>query len=210
VAGQLPERVLLHERAARTLAAAGDPALAAEIAGHRQAAGHPAKELTARLAAAGAAERVVGYAPAAARRHRRGRPAPGRLLPGARCARGRAAADGGGAAAVPPGSALIRSRRCPAHLRQRLPAVRRRASGQRPPVLNKALEIAEAAHATAVVPRILAAAALAAFVGGQVEDGFAALEGGTSPGLDAADQAGLQSWDVAAVLAANAAEALLA
>ena len=44
----------------------------------------------------------------------------------------RAAADGGGAAAVRAGSAVIRSRRRPARLRQHLPAVRRGAgSGQR-------------------------------------------------------------------------------
>jgi len=38
-------------------------------------------------------------------------------------------------------------------------------------VLNNALEIVEAAHSTAVVPRILAAVACIAFVGGQVEHG---------------------------------------
>jgi DNA-binding CsgD family transcriptional regulator/tetratricopeptide (TPR) repeat protein len=64
--GLLPgERTALHERAARALAAAGDPALAAEVAGHWEAAGRPAEELTARVAAAGAAERVFGYAQAA-------------------------------------------------------------------------------------------------------------------------------------------------
>ena len=66
-AGLLPgERAVLHERAARALASAGDPALAAEVAGHWQAAGRPAEELPARVAAAGAAERVFGYAQAAA------------------------------------------------------------------------------------------------------------------------------------------------
>ena len=56
-AGLLPgERAVLHERAARALA--GDPALAAEVAGHWQAAGRPAEELPARVAAAEAAERV--------------------------------------------------------------------------------------------------------------------------------------------------------
>jgi hypothetical protein len=59
------ERAVLHERAARALAEAGDPGLAAEVAGHWQAAGRPAEELPARLAAAGAAERVFGYAQAA-------------------------------------------------------------------------------------------------------------------------------------------------
>ena len=64
-AGLLPgERVMLHERAARALA--GNHALAAEAAGHWQAAGRPAEELPARVAAAGAAERVFGYAEAAA------------------------------------------------------------------------------------------------------------------------------------------------
>jgi DNA-binding CsgD family transcriptional regulator/tetratricopeptide (TPR) repeat protein len=58
------ERATLHERTA--LALAGDPALAAEAAGHWQAAGRPAEELPARLAAARAAERVFGYAQAAA------------------------------------------------------------------------------------------------------------------------------------------------
>jgi len=42
--------------------AAGDEALAAEVAGHWQAAGNPAGELPARLAAGAAAERVFGYA----------------------------------------------------------------------------------------------------------------------------------------------------
>ena len=66
-AGLLPgERAVLHERAARALAATGDPALAAEVAGHWQAAGRPAEELPARVAAAEAAERVCGYAQAAA------------------------------------------------------------------------------------------------------------------------------------------------
>jgi DNA-binding CsgD family transcriptional regulator len=65
-AGLLPgERTVLHERTARALAAAGDPALTAEVAGHWQAAGRPAEELSSRVAAAGAAERVFGYAQAA-------------------------------------------------------------------------------------------------------------------------------------------------
>jgi len=72
VAGALlpGERAVLHERAARALAAAGDPALAAELAGHWQAARRPAEELTARVAAAEAAEQVFGYAEAAAHRQR--------------------------------------------------------------------------------------------------------------------------------------------
>ncbi|HEV3293976.1 MAG TPA: AAA family ATPase, partial [Streptosporangiaceae bacterium] len=64
--GLLPgERAALHERIARALAAAGDPALAAEVAGHWQAASRPAEELSARVAAARAAERLFGYAEAA-------------------------------------------------------------------------------------------------------------------------------------------------
>ena len=65
-AGLLPgERAALHERTARALAAAGGDALAAEAAGHWQAAGRPAGELPARMTAAAAAERVFGYAQAA-------------------------------------------------------------------------------------------------------------------------------------------------
>ena len=59
------ERAMLHERTARALAAAGGEALAGETAGHWQAAGRPAEELPARVAAAAAAERVFGYAEAA-------------------------------------------------------------------------------------------------------------------------------------------------
>jgi hypothetical protein len=60
------ERVVLHERTARLLAAAVDDVLAAEAASHWGAAGRAAEELPARLLAAGAAERVFGYAEAAA------------------------------------------------------------------------------------------------------------------------------------------------
>jgi DNA-binding CsgD family transcriptional regulator/tetratricopeptide (TPR) repeat protein len=66
-AGLLPgERVALHERTARVLAAGHGDTLAAEIAGHWAAAGRAAEELPARVAAATAAERVFGYAEAAA------------------------------------------------------------------------------------------------------------------------------------------------
>ena len=57
---------ILHERCAEALQAAGDEALAAEVAGHWAAASHPEHELSARVAAATAAERVFGYAEAAA------------------------------------------------------------------------------------------------------------------------------------------------
>jgi DNA-binding CsgD family transcriptional regulator/tetratricopeptide (TPR) repeat protein len=66
-AGLLPgERLMLHERTARALEAVGQDALAAEAASHWAAAGRPAEELRARIAAAQAAERVFGYAEAAA------------------------------------------------------------------------------------------------------------------------------------------------
>jgi tetratricopeptide (TPR) repeat protein len=66
-ADMLPgERVALHERTARLLEAAGDDSLAAEAASHWAAAGRGAEDLPARVAAAGAAERVFGYAEAAA------------------------------------------------------------------------------------------------------------------------------------------------
>src|SRR6516165_3572145 len=65
-AGLLPgERAALHERTARALAQTGDPGLSADVAGHWQAAGDPARELPVRVAAARAAERVFGYAQAA-------------------------------------------------------------------------------------------------------------------------------------------------
>ena len=112
--------------------------------------------------------------------------------------------------------------------------------------LHRALEVAEAAGATALIPRILSAIAGGALMLGQVKEGFAALERGwalaratqdrpalvwlavnesdallklaqfhhaadvASRGLDTARQAGLQSWELATILAANAAEALLA
>src|SRR5215469_15664273 len=114
------------------------------------------------------------------------------------------------------------------------------------PALDRALEIAEAAGATALIPRILSVMAYAAFMGGHLESGFAILERGwalaraaqdgpslvwlavnesddllklarfqravevASRGREDARQAGLQSWETATVLTANAAEALLA
>jgi DNA-binding CsgD family transcriptional regulator/tetratricopeptide (TPR) repeat protein len=67
VAAQLlpGERVALHERVAGALQAAGDDTFAAEAAGHWAAAGRVAEELPARVHAAEAAERVLGYAEAA-------------------------------------------------------------------------------------------------------------------------------------------------
>ena len=66
-AGLLPgERVVLHERTARLLEEMGGDALTAEAASHWAEAGRPSEELSARLLAAVAAERMFGYAEAAA------------------------------------------------------------------------------------------------------------------------------------------------
>ena len=114
------------------------------------------------------------------------------------------------------------------------------------PALDRALEIAEAAGATALIPRILSVMAYTAFMRGHLENGFAILERAwalaraaqdgpslvwlavnesddllklarfqraaevASRGLDDARRAGLQSWETATILTANAAEALLA
>ena len=302
--GLLPgERAVLHERAARALA--GDPALAAEVAGHWQAAGRPAEELQARVAAAEAAERVFGYAQAAA--HWQRAVELGQAQPDAAAAAGidvprlsvraidaffragdsvRAGLaaeeayrrfvgqpDPATAAVVCHRAAYFRANDAPA-AGQPLMEEALRLFEQAPPsfdhadalldyatifllfaggrlqasrtALNRALEIAEAAGATALIPRVLASLAAVAFVRGQVEEGFAALERGwalaraardgpalvwlavnesdallklarfqraadvASHGLDDARQAGLQSWEMAGVVAANAAEALLA
>jgi DNA-binding NarL/FixJ family response regulator len=79
------ERAVLHERTAVTLESTGDENLAAEAAGHWLAAGRPDRELTARVTAGRAAERVFGYAQAAAHFQRaialcRDRPDLGHLL----------------------------------------------------------------------------------------------------------------------------------
>ena len=303
-AGLLPgERAVLHERAARALA--GDPALAAEVAGHWQAAGRPAEELPARVTAAGAAERVFGYAQAAVHWQRASE--LGQAQPDAAASAGvdvprlsvraidaflhcgdrvRAGlvaeeayrrfsghADPAIAAVVCHRAAVVRAKDAPAAA---LPLMEEalRLFGQAPPssdhadalldyatifllygeerlqagrtALDRALEIAEAAGATALIPRTLSVIAFTAFVRGQVAEGFAALERGwviaraaqdgpglvwlalnesgallrlgqfqraaevASRGLDDARQAGLQSWDLASRLAAQAAEALLA
>ena len=305
-AGLLPgERAVLHERAARALASAGDPALAAEVAGHWQAAGRPAEEFPARVAAAEAAERVFGYAQAAA--HWQRAIELGLAQPDAATAAGidsprlsvraidaffragdsvRAGLvaeeayrrfaghpDPGTAAVVRHRAAYFRANDAPAN---GLPLMEEalRLFEQAPPsfdhadalldyasifllfaegrvqasvaALDRALEIAEAAGATALIPRILPVIAEGAFVRGQVEEGFAALERGWAlaraaqdgpalvrlainesdallklaqlqnaadvalRGLDIARQAGLEAWEMAGVVAANAAEALLA
>ena len=301
--GLLPgERAVLHERTARALAA--DPALAAEAAGHWQAAGRPAEELPARAAAAKAAERVFGYAEAAAHRQRAIELC--QACPEVAAAAGidvpqlyvRAvdalfhAGDSERAGAVAeeayrrfaghpdPATAAVARHRA-AYFRTddtaaagRLMEEALRLFEQVPPssdhadalldyaiifllyverrpraslaALHRALEIAETAGATAMIPRILSVTAFCTFVRGQVEEGFAILERGWAlarasgdgpalvwlavneshsllnlaryqraaevalAALDAARQAGLESWEYATILAANAAEALVA
>ena len=237
-AGLLPgERVMLHERTARALAAAGGEALAGETAGHWQAAGRPAEELPARIAAAAAAERVFGYAEAAGHWQR-----AVELWPDVPDTAGTAgidlprvyvraidalvlSGDGGRAGAVAeeayrryggdpdPAIAAVACHRA-AFCRSfdtsadGLPLIEEalRLYGQAPPsadhaeallhyantflrsvegrvetgvpVLNRALAMAEAAGATALVPRILAVLAGEAFLCGRVEEGLAVLERG--------------------------------
>jgi DNA-binding CsgD family transcriptional regulator len=60
------ERLVLHARIAEALEMAGEQALVAEAAGHWAAAGRDAEELPLRVRAAEAAERVFGFAEAAA------------------------------------------------------------------------------------------------------------------------------------------------
>jgi DNA-binding CsgD family transcriptional regulator len=298
----LGERAMLHERTARALAA--DPALAAEAAGHWQAVGQPAEELPARAAAAKAAERVFGYAEAAA--HRLRAIELYQAYPEVAAAAGidvprlymRAvdalfhAGDSERAGVVaeeayhrfaghpdPATAAIVRHRA--AYFRtddtaaaDRLMVEALRLFERAPPsfdhanalldyattfllyvnrqpqaslaALHRALEIAETAGATAMIPRILSVIAFCTFVRGQIQEGFAILERGwalaraardgpslvwlavnesysllklaryeraaevASRGLDAARRAGLECWEYATILAANAAEALVA
>ena len=235
-AGLLPgERAVLHERAARALA--GDPALAAEVAGHWQAAGRPAEELPARVAAAEAAERVFGYAQAAV--HWQRAIELGQAQPEAAAAAGidvprlsvraidafyragdsvRAALvareayrrfashpDPATAAIVCHRAALFQDKDVAAaglplmeealRLFEQAPPSFEHADAllvyanafllhleERPEAshaaLDRALEIAEAAGATALIPRALSRIAAVAFLDGQVEEGFAALDRG--------------------------------
>ena len=71
------------------------------------------------------------------------------------------------------------------------------------PALNRALEIAEAAGATALIPRVLASLAIDAFLRGQVEEGFAFLERGWAIARAADDAVALVR------LAVNESDALL-
>jgi DNA-binding CsgD family transcriptional regulator/tetratricopeptide (TPR) repeat protein len=240
------DRVELHERAARALEAAGGGTLAAEAAGHWRAAGRPAEELPARIAAAGAAERVFGYAEAAAHWQRaielsRAQPAAagtvGLDLPGlylravdaldlsgdgvragvvAEEAYRRFAAhpDPALAAVVCHRAAYFRAIDDPAaglplieealRLFEQAPPSPGQAqawldygwifsfhAGIRPgeclPALNRALEIADAAGATALAPRVLAALAANVLWRGEVAEGLAFLERGWALARSAGD-----------------------
>jgi DNA-binding CsgD family transcriptional regulator/tetratricopeptide (TPR) repeat protein len=231
------ERAVLHERTARALAAAGGGALAGEAAGHWQAAGRAAEELPPRVAAAAAAERVFGYAQAAAHWQRalelwpevpdaavvaridlaqvyvRGIDALFLSGDGARAAVVAEEAyrrfadhhDPAIAAAVCHRAAFCRSFAAPgtglplieealqryeqappsadhvdalmlyAHTFLRFTEQQVEASV---PVLNRALEMAEAAGATALLPRILATVADSQFWQGNIDEGFALLARG--------------------------------
>src|SRR5215472_17003629 len=238
-AGLLPgERAALHERTARALAEAGDRGLPAEVAGHWQAAGDPARELPVRVAAARAAERVFGYAQAAVHWQRAielGQEQPDAVATVAGIEVPRLyvraidalymSGDSEGAAAVAeeayrrfaghpdPATAAVICH-CAAYYRAieapdaGLPLMEEalRLFEQAPPsfdhadalldyantflqfvegrveasvpALNRALEIADAAGATKLIPRILSVIALGAFVRGEVEDGFASIQRG--------------------------------
>jgi DNA-binding CsgD family transcriptional regulator/tetratricopeptide (TPR) repeat protein len=260
--GLLPgERAALHERTARALAAAGDQALAAEMAGHWQAAGRPGEELTARTAAAEAAERVFGYAEAAVHWQRAIELAQAR--PGAAEAAGTDVLglclhaidtlewSGNGAAARevakeayrrfaaspdPATAAIVRHRAAVYRaietqgaglplieealwlFEQTQPSAEhakawldyayalRSGEGRRAeyvPALQRALEIAEAAAATALIPRILTGLAAEALRHGQPGDGLAFLDRGRTLAQEANDAMALLD------LAINESDALL-
>jgi DNA-binding CsgD family transcriptional regulator len=244
------ERAALHERTARTLAAAGNQELAAEVAVHWQAAGRPAEELPARIAAAKAAERVFGYTEAAAHWERAIELC--QVLPGAGETAGvglpqlylRAigAAERSGdtwhagvlaeeayqrfAGHPDPATAAVICQRA-GYLRglhdpdAGLPLVERalelfelgppsaeqaeallqyanifllhargRLEDSRA-ALTRALQIAEAAGATAVIPRILSFLSNNACIRGQLEEGFAAIARGRAVAEAAGDDAAL-------------------
>jgi DNA-binding CsgD family transcriptional regulator/tetratricopeptide (TPR) repeat protein len=262
VAGALlaGERLHLHERTAQALA--GDPARAAEVAGHWQAAGRPAEELPARVAAAQAAERVFGHAQAAAHWQRaielsQAQPdlaatagidlprlyvqaVDALYLAGDSQRAGVLAqeayrhfashVDPATAAVVHHRAAFFRTLEAPA---TGLPLMQEalRLFELTPPsydhahalldyaaffvqyveerlqanldALNRALQIAEAAGATALIPRTVSTIAYQAFMRGQVEEGFAALERGRASTREARDSPALV-W-----LAGNESDALL-
>jgi ATP/maltotriose-dependent transcriptional regulator MalT len=241
--GLLPgERAALHERTARALDAAGGDALAAEIAGHWQAAGRPGEELKARVAAAGAAERVFGYAEAATHwqraielwpdvpsavgsvgvdvahvylraaqaleisgdaerasdlaeeAYRRFSAHPDPATAAAvhwQTARFRAigAPDAGLPLirealrlfeAAPPSAEQAQAWYDYARMFDSLPAESRTA-------LNRAVEIANAAHASSLIPRFMSLLAVHMFVRGEIVEGFAVLERGRALAKEADD-----------------------
>jgi ATP/maltotriose-dependent transcriptional regulator MalT len=256
------ERAVLHERAARALAAMEDRALTAEVAEHWQAAGRPAEEFPARVAAAHDAERVFGYAQAAVHWqravelglaqpdaaaaagidvprlylraidafYRAGDSARAGLVAEEAYRRFAGHADPATAAVVCHRAAVVRAKDAPA---AGLPLMEEALQlfEQAPPssdhtnalldyttifllygeerlqagrtVLDRALEIAEAAGATALIPRTLSVIAFTAFVRGHVEEAFAALERGWVLARAARDGPGLM-W-----LAGNESGALL-
>jgi DNA-binding CsgD family transcriptional regulator len=299
------ERAGLHERTAQAMQAAGGGTLVAEVAGHWAAAGRPAEELPARIAAAGAAERVFAYADAAGHWQRAIELC--HVLPGAARTAGidlprmyvRAMdalelSGAGARAAVVAEDVYHRFATHPDHataavIHQRTAyyrAIDEPATGlalikealrlfeQVPPsadhaearldyaalflshiegrqqasliATNRALEIAEAAGATVIIPRCLSQLAVHAFFRGQVAEGLAILRRARAlaeasgdnlsllllaliesdallklgkfqsatdvalHGFRAARQTGLGAWFQATILAANAAEALLA
>jgi DNA-binding CsgD family transcriptional regulator/tetratricopeptide (TPR) repeat protein len=233
--GLLPgERVALHERTARALDAAGGGALAAEVAGHWQAAGRPAEELPARVAAAGAAERVFGFAEAATHWQRAielcpavpgavsaaGVDVPNLYLRGAQALEISGDTERAGDLAEeayrrfsdhpdPVTAAAIHWRA--GHFRAidapdaGLPLIREalRLFEAAPPsadqaeawydyahmlfdrqptesltALNQAMEIANAAHATSLIPLFMSTLAVHMFLRGQIAEGFAILDRG--------------------------------
>jgi DNA-binding CsgD family transcriptional regulator/tetratricopeptide (TPR) repeat protein len=249
--GLLPvERQQLHERAARALTAAGDDMLAAEIAGHWQAASRPVEELPERVAAAAAAERVFGYAEAAAHWRRaielcqtlpdaasaagieppvlHLRAIDALLLSGDDMAAGVVAEDAyrrfadypdpATAAVICARAAYFRGiEASPGRRAAGLPLIQRalRLFEQAPPsadhaeawldyaqifllygqgrteacrtALARALEIADAAGAAAVIARIMPVRAVTAFYRGQVDEGFDILRRGQTLALAAGD-----------------------
>ena len=304
--GLLPgERAGLHERTARALAATRNQTLAAEIAGHWQAADNPTEELPAQVAAGEAAQRLFGYAEAAVHWQRaielcQAHPSAGSAAgvdvlglylhaidtlqwsgEGVRAEavaedayrRFAASPDPVTAATVRHSAAIYRAVETPdaalALIEEAL-----RLFEQAPPsaghakawleyasilqdcaegrltaissALKRALEIAEAVGAAALMPRILANLAVDAFRHGQPPEGFAYLERGWAlaraaddgaalarlaviesdallklarfgsaaevalRALEAARQAGLQASHRVAIVAVNAAQALLA
>ena len=240
----------------------GDQALAAEVAGHWQAAGRPAEELPARVAAAEAAERVFGYAEAAVHWqraielcqaqpeaaatagidvprlsvraidafYRAGDSVRAGLVAQEAYRRFAGHPDPATAAVICHRAALFRESDVTAaglplmeealRLFEQAPPSFEHADAllvyanafllhieERPQAshaaLNRALEIAEAAGATALIPRTFSRIAAVAFLDGQVEEGFAALDRGWALARAAQDAPALV-W-----LAGNESDALL-